>query len=45
MDQHKAGFEWLEDHLELKIHQFDIDDVSAMVEQVVMGPEEAEGAD
>lgn len=35
-DQHIVAFEWLEDNVEKKVFQFDVDDLIAMVEQVVI---------
>lgn len=34
-DEHNAAFDWLEDHLELGIFRFDLDDIKGMIEQVV----------
>lgn len=33
-DLHNSAMEYLEDHLDAKLFRFDVDDVSAMVEQV-----------
>lgn len=35
MEEHVKAFVWLDDHLEAKIFMFDLEDVIAMVEQVV----------
>lgn len=34
-DMHMVACQWLEESLDLKLFQFDVDDVKAMIEQVV----------